>query len=287
MALGYLSKAISRAAPMTLSKGPPGVRPATRTTSPLAEEDQRLHDMPDLSPPAAPVTPIGEASPGLALAVHEPVDPIGDSPARQPDADRSPLSADPDDPPQTGQTEDPPFDPARVTQTRFPSNKSEATKARPAAASKATIAPAPPDDPPAPTPRDGPAPAASPEAALARAMSKAEAWVRGAETPDHDPQPSPLDNLFAQADPTPAPPPQKITPRRQQQATDIEPILPSRFDMASAPPPPRPTVEIGSIEVEIVPPAPVPKPATATPQRSSPTAKPARTPAAPFGWRQR
>ena len=60
MGLGYLSKALRRAGP-ALATVPLGIKPAARTGSPLAEEDQRLHDTPELTAPTAQITALTDA----------------------------------------------------------------------------------------------------------------------------------------------------------------------------------------------------------------------------------
>ena len=274
MALGYLSKALRRADPSP-GTAPLAIKPAARTGSPLAEEDQRLHDTPEVTAPTAHVSPLTDAPapPVAAIPTQEtefapapPADPdnLPNAPAPSPvTAHPNRTAPDASDGPkwQSGLKE--PETPAVVP----PLPSAAPIDAQSAFETEADATPQRPEPPVAP-------PFADP---LSRALEAAKKWV-ASSPPDTVPRAPDIEDERVQ--------PVTGTPTAERaHLPDVEPIIRTQPDMRAHGPTPRaPTVEIGSIEVEILPPPPAqaPKPA----QRSAP-AKASPPQVAPFGWRQR
>lgn len=274
MALGYLSKALRRAGP-SLGTAPLGIKPAARTGSPLAEEDQRLHDTPEVTAPTAHVSPLTDAPapPAAAMPTQEtafapppPADPNNPQNAPAP----SPVTAHPT---QTApDASDGPKWPFGLEEPETPEvvpplPSAASIDARPAFETEADTTSRQLEPPVAPPPADP----------LSRALATAEKWA-ASSPPDTVPRTPDTEDERVQ--------PVARTPTAERaHLPDVEPIIRMQQDMRAHSPTPRaPTVEIGSIEVEILPPPPAqaPKPA--------PRSAPAKAPppgVTPFGWRQR
>jgi len=295
MAVGYFSKAMSRAAPAFAAPIPPahGVRPASRSGSPLAEDDQRLHDNPDMTAPSTPV--ISPLTPPVS-PLMPPATP-GSQPSLNAEQRAQPSAASSD-----------PAVPA-LAAAALPDG-TLATEATPPASSVLDAKTGPAESleglrepvldftlQPIPTsgrqdlPEDvktaaqallGPPPSAdeippSPVTALSRALTVAENWVTGTSSdtaPEGDTIQSVTAMKLAHENTAPLTEKRSVQPILQPQPDPPRPSLP----------PSRPLVEIGSIEVEIVAP-PAPKDTRPAPRPQPTKSPPPRV--APFGSRQR
>jgi|GEM_PF-3267754 len=288
MAVGYFSRAVSRASP-----GAPGgaqarvsarVQPAAPIASPLTEDDQRLNlvdetlrgpgevPVPDS---AAPVPVRSEPGTPLETAGHEA---SADS-RTAPELAETPSETRAHPVPRTGEAERPaprrpPAPSAIATPPPQPVAPRNGVDDGPAADALPTPARAPNDFLPdaeavpanAPAP-EKPAPA-SPVTAMLRALSAAERWV--AEEPETEPP-----EVLQTHQPT--------SPTQGHNRSDITPVLPHSAEPAGQRESAPPQVVIDNIEIEIVaPPAAQPRPAP----RNAPV-KPLPRPVMPYGWRQR
>lgn len=292
MALGYLSKALSRAGP-TQATASVHLTSAARTGSPLAEVDQRLHDTPQLNTSTEYVSPpiVSTESPSVAtneLHTENMQQEYSDSVNEPNAAAHSPLSsalgatstsdglkrsageavseATPETTPEEQQT--PPVGSSV--------HKAVRPNGRGIVESKAEYAST--DCEPLGT--------SSPTDSLSRALANVEKWV--ANQPHEPPHSQTKEDSVPpdlHAENEHLSPVTRVPPSAQREhSPDVEPIIRHQTDMlARRPEPPAPTVEIGSIEIEILPPpVQTPKPV----QRSAP-ARPPPPAVAPFGWRQR
>lgn len=275
MALGYLSKALRRAEP-ALGTASLRLRPAARTGSPLADEDQRLHVAPEVTAPTVHVSPPTDAPAPTAAAMPSQETEIAPPPLSDPINEQSAPAPSPVTPLPTMSAPDTSDGLKRQASLEEPETPEVVsslpgvapTGDQPVFETEADVDSWQSEPPVAPTTADP----------LTRALAVAEKWV-ASNPPDDTELRSPdtederFDSVTGKSSVKRAPMP------------DVEPIIRTQTDMRGhSPEPPAPTVDIGSIEIEILPPPPAqtPKPV----QRSAPAKAPSPG-VAPFGWRQR
>jgi hypothetical protein len=288
--MGYFDRIIARGRPVAT----PAAVPNHALASPLAEHDQRLHDV-------LTDVPLPDAAAGPEVIDNPPSADDGPTPRRraaqipQPaQAAASPVEAPTAEPLATGSAPEPPTTPpARPKVIVHPPNDSgPAARARAQTPpERATVLDARAESarlskttaPPPVAARATPAvPAAEPRAhrdpmqALLSALQSAEQWVRSepqsaaqSELPSPEPRPPAAAAISASFEAGPS-----TSPLRVSREPETHPI----------PPAPKASIRIGTVRVEVVPPAPK-RQSPGPPPRREPV--PPLPPPPPFGWRQR